>query len=129
LLNARAQPASGIATEAIAPGLKRIGTMLPATALLDLLMQAFPHPVIATSGNISGSPIIHTDDEAIAGLRGIADHVLGYSRDITNPQDDSVVQYATPADTHPIVLRRSRGMAPAFYPNPFSDLEGNALAL
>ena len=129
LLNVQAQPASGLATEAIAPGLNRIGAMLPATALLDMLLQDFPHPVIATSGNISGSPILHQDEEAIAGLYGIADHVLGYSRDITNPQDDSVVQFATPADAQPIILRRSRGLAPAFYPNPFSGIKDNVLAL
>jgi hydrogenase maturation protein HypF len=110
-----------ICAELIAPGLQKIGVMLPYTPLLLLISTAVGKPLIATSGNISGAPIIYKDKDALASLSGIADHILTYEREIVVPQDDSVVQF-TPADQK-IVLRRSRGLAPTYYPNPFDTSE------
>ncbi len=49
----------------IAPGLKRLGIMLPSNPLLDLISNDFRKPLIATSANISGSPIIYKDEDAL----------------------------------------------------------------
>jgi hydrogenase maturation protein HypF len=106
-----------IRTELIAPGLDKIGVMLPYTPLLLLITTAFGKPVIATSGNISGSPIIYKDHLALEYFNGIADYIITYDREIVTPQDDSVIQFTSTG--HRIILRRSRGLAPTYYPNPF----------
>jgi hydrogenase maturation protein HypF len=108
---------TGICAESIAPGLKKIGVMIPYTPLLLLISKAFSKPLIATSGNISGSPIIYKDADALSSLNAVADYILTYDREIVLPQDDSVIQYA---GDQKIILRRSRGLAPTYYPDPFS---------
>ncbi len=116
LLPLRDKPASGLAVEQVAPGLPCIGAMLPYAPLLELLMHNLHHPVVATSGNVSGSPIFFRDNEALSHLSHIADFFLIHNRDIVVPQDDSVWQF-TPDTAKRIVLRRSRGMAPTILPN------------
>lgn len=109
---------SGICIDSIAPGLDKLGVMLPYTGLLAIIAQNFRKPLIATSGNTSGSPIIYTDDDALLWLSEQADLILSFERDIVAPQDDSVLQFTT--NYHqPILLRRSRGLAPNYYPSPF----------
>jgi hydrogenase maturation protein HypF len=128
LCRLKESPASGICTEQVAPGLHRLGVMLPYAPLLALIAETFGKPVVATSGNISGSPIIYQDDQALEFLGEIADFVLTHDRLITTPQDDSVVQF-TPQQQQRIVLRRSRGLAPGYYPVPFETGEATLLAM
>ena len=118
LCRLKEQSASGLCTNRVAPGLDKAGLMLPSTPLLQLIAVAFEKPLVATSANISGSPIIYKDEEALRRLTGLADLVLTYEREIVVPQDDSVVQRT--AGGQRIILRRSRGLAPNFYPVPFS---------
>ncbi len=122
------KPGSGLCADLIAPGLHKIGVMLPYSPLLALIAEQFNNPLIATSGNISGSPIIYNDDEALEYLGEVADFVLTYEREIVVPQDDSVMQF-TPVHQQKIILRRSRGLAPNFYPVPFSDNETQIIAM
>lgn len=98
--------------EEIAPGLSEIGVMLPSAPLLYAVSERFGRPLVATSGNVSGSPIIHEDAEALRLLKDVADLVLTHDRDIVTPQDDSVMRI-TPLRGHRILLRRSRGFAPS----------------
>ncbi len=121
-------PSTGLCAEQVAPGLKKIGVMLPYTPLLALIADAFHKPLIATSGNISGSPIIYNDEQALEYLGEIADFVLTYDRDIVVPQDDSVIQFS-PIHQQKIILRRSRGYAPNFYPVPFSNHHTQVIAM
>ncbi len=100
--------------ESIAPGLNQLGVMLPASPLLTLLMDEVKIPIIATSGNIHGSPIISEKDEAIAKLSEVADYFLHHNLIISFPQDDSVVRCI---GEHQIILRRSRGLAPNYMGN------------
>ncbi|MEO8412356.1 MAG: carbamoyltransferase HypF [Ginsengibacter sp.] len=102
-----------IAAEKIAPKLKRIGVMLPYSPLLYLIAKDYGKPLIATSANLSGSPIIYKDEDALAYLFDIADYILSYNRDIVIPEDDSVVQVSK-LKNQQIILRRSRGYAPSF---------------
>lgn len=118
LCRLRENPASGICTNIIAPGLQKLGVMLPYAPLFALIAHDFGKPLIATSGNISGAPIIFQDDQALEMLGEVADFVLGFERDIVVPQDDSVMQF-TAESRQPIILRRSRGWAPNYYPAPF----------
>lgn len=120
LCRLKEHPETGICSDIIAPGLRKIGAMLPYSPLLALIAEQYSKPLIATSGNISGSPIIYNDDEALEYLGEIADFVLTYDREIVVPQDDSVLQF-TPLHQQKIILRRSRGLAPNFYPVLFSD--------
>lgn len=102
-----------LATADIAPGLQRQGIMLPYSPLLELVATDYSKPLVATSGNIAGSPIIYKDEEAWSLLSPIADHIIGYDRDIVLPEDDSVAQVST-YSSQTIFLRRSRGYAPTF---------------
>ncbi|MHA4808486.1 carbamoyltransferase HypF [Flavitalea flava] len=112
LLVPKPQAFKTIAFSSIAPGLNRLGVMLPSNPLLDLIATDFGMPLIATSANLSGSPLIYRDEDALAFLFDIADLVVSNNREIIIPQDDSVVQ-VTPAFRQPILLRRSRGYAPS----------------
>lgn len=106
-----------ICTDIIAPGLDKIGVMLPSTPLLSVLADTVKKPVIATSANISGSPIIYKDEDALEYLFDVADMILTYDREIVAPQDDSVIQFSEIGQK--IILRRSRGLAPNYFPVPF----------
>nr|WP_262906199.1 carbamoyltransferase HypF [Hymenobacter terricola] len=112
LLAVRETPASGVALAAVAPGLCQLGVMLPAAPLLELVARQFGRPLVATSGNISGSPIIYEDDVARTRLRPVADALLAHNRAIVVPQDDSVMRFS-PRHQQRILLRRGRGLAPA----------------
>jgi hydrogenase maturation protein HypF len=104
---------SDLKVDAIAPGLKKMGIMMPYAPLFAMLMERIKKPIIATSGNVSGSPIIYNDEEALEVLSEFADYILVNNREIVVPQDDSVVQY-TDYSGQRIILRRSRGMSPSF---------------
>ena len=116
-----------ICKDEIAPGLDKIGAMLPASPLLELIATAVNKPVVATSANISGSPIIYRDQDALANLFDVADRILTYNREIVAPQDDSVLQFTETEKQ--IILRRSRGLAPNYLPNPFGDQTEYILAM
>lgn len=104
---------NNLAVKNIAPGLKRLGIMLPYSPLLELIASDYGMPLIATSANISGSPIIYKDEDALEYLFEIADCIISYNRDIIIPQDDSVLQVAKHSQQQ-IIIRRSRGYAPSF---------------
>ena len=127
LCELKSSPLNGICKQAIAPDLDKIGLMLPYTPLLLLISIGLGKPLIATSGNISGSPILFKDEDALENLFGVADYILTYDREIVVPQDDSVIQFTDRGQK--IILRRSRGLAPNYFPNPFCDLNFSALAM
>jgi len=122
-------PVSGnqICKELIAPGLDKLGVMIAYTPLLFLITQKFGKPLIATSANISGSPIIYNDEDALENLFAVADLLLSYDRDILIPQDDSVIQFSKHGQK--IILRRARGLAPNYFPNPFKEVDHSILAM
>jgi hydrogenase maturation protein HypF len=100
---------SGLAPE-VAPGCATLGLCLPASPLQILLREAFPRPVVATSGNLSDEPLCIVPAEAVARLGGVADLLLVHNRNILQPADDSVLRMAA---GKPRMLRRARGYAPA----------------
>jgi hydrogenase maturation protein HypF len=120
-------PENGICMDQIAPHLNSIGAMLPSSALLQLIADAFGKPLIATSANISGSPIVYQDQVAIQWLTNIADFILTYDRAIVAPQDDSVLQISNRGQK--IIIRRSRGLAPNYYPITIPFLPSQTLAM
>ncbi|MDX1939490.1 MAG: carbamoyltransferase HypF [Saprospiraceae bacterium] len=133
LLNIKESPFNtGIQTDLIAPGLRQIGAMLPYTPLFDLISNAIGKPLVATSGNVSGSPVIYEDEKALQELLHIADFILSNNRDIILPQDDSVMRISTHFQ-QPIVMRRSRGLAPSLLNDTiikrFADKTQSTLAM
>lgn len=94
----------------LAPGQDRIGVMLPYTPLHHLLLNAFGGPLVMTSANLSEEPQVIDNAVARERLSNIADIWLMHDRAIVNRVDDSVM---VPAEDHPIILRRARGLAPA----------------
>ena len=118
---------NNISINEIAPNLKKIGVMLPCSPLLMLIADRFDKPLIATSGNISGSPIIFRDDEAVKYLGDVSDMILTFDREIVTPQDDSVIQFTEKGQR--MILRRSRGLAPGYFPDPFGKREECILAM
>ena len=100
---------SRLASE-VAPGCVTLGLCLPASPLQILLREAFPRPVVATSGNLTDEPLCYEPAEAIARLGGVADLLLVHDRKILQPADDSVLRMAAGS---PRMLRRARGYAPA----------------
>jgi hydrogenase maturation protein HypF len=95
--------------EAVAPGNRQLGVMLPYTPLHHLLLRAVGGPIVLTSGNVSDEPIAYQDADAFGRLSGIADGFLAHDRAIHIRTDDSVSRPFLNKET---VLRRSRGYAP-----------------
>ena len=93
----------------IAPGLNEIGVLLPYTPLHHLLCKAFAAPLVMTSGNVSGEPVLTDDAGAQARLATVADAFLHHDRPIVRPADDPV--FRTIAG-RPRPLRLGRGCAP-----------------
>jgi hydrogenase maturation protein HypF len=100
--------AAGLAA-GIAPGLAEIGVFLPYSPLHELLLAEFGAPLVATSGNISGEPVLTDNTEATERLAAIADTFLHHDRRIVRPADDSVYRRISDR-TRP--LRIGRGLAP-----------------
>ncbi|MEY3060120.1 MAG: Carbamoyltransferase HypF [Bacteroidota bacterium] len=104
---------SELAIDDIAPGLSHLGCMLPNSPLLELIAESFNKPLICTSANISESPILFRDIDALTHLHHIADIILSHNREIVAAQDDSVIKFARYSNQK-IIIRRARGLAPNF---------------
>jgi hydrogenase maturation protein HypF len=96
-------------TEAIAPDLNELGLMLPYSPLHHLLANAVGKPLVATSANLSGEPVLTDADDVEIRLQKIADAYLHHDRPIRRPADDSVYRCIA-GKTRP--LRVARGAAP-----------------
>jgi hydrogenase maturation protein HypF len=93
----------------IAPGLAEIGCLLPYSPLHALLLADFGGPLVATSGNLSGEPVLTDSAEAQARLAPVADAFLHHDRPIVRPADDPVYRVIAGV---PRPLRLGRGSAP-----------------
>jgi hydrogenase maturation protein HypF len=93
----------------VAPGLRDVGVLLPYSPLHQLLLEAFGGPVVATSGNVSGEPVLTDPAEAEARLARVADAFVHHDRPIVRPAADSVVRVIA-GRARPI--RLGRGVAP-----------------
>lgn len=105
---ARKRPEAVLAAQ-VAPGLDEVGVFLPYSPLHHLLLSDFGGPVVATSGNLSGEPVLTEVEQARAGLAHVVDAMLHHDRPIARPADDSVVR-STLGRVR--TLRWGRGLAP-----------------
>jgi hydrogenase maturation protein HypF len=134
---AERRPAS-VQLDGVAPGMDRLGIMLPYTpahyllfgAALDQpqgstwLRQDCPVALVMTSANPSGEPLVRDIEEALERLGDIADVFVLHDRPIAVRCDDSVViasgsnagdrsARGRGAGPQPVFVRRARGYTPA----------------
>jgi hydrogenase maturation protein HypF len=100
---------------ALAPGLSELGAFLPYSPLHHQLLAALDRPIVATSGNISGEPVITDNAEAQQRLAAVADAFLHHDRPIVRPADDPVVRPMAGAVR---TIRLGRGVAPLEFELP-----------
>ena len=109
----------------IAPGLGEIGVMLPYSPLHELLLAGVGRPIVATSGNVSGEPVLTSASPVEERLGHIVEGYLHHDRPIVRPADDSVYR-GIAGRARPI--RLGRGSAPVEIDLPF-ELEEPVVAL
>lgn len=106
---------NGMVCKEVAPNSHSLGVMLPYAPIQMLIFDyddditSMPDCLVMTSGNRSGTPICHNDDEAIQELSNLCDVILSNNRSIHIRADDTVMDYF---DDRPYMIRRSRGYAP-----------------
>lgn len=87
----------------------RIGVLLPCNPLQILLIEE-TGPLVMTSGNRGGEPIITTDEKMQKFLEmGCPDLMLTHDREILTPLDDSIYQVN---GDYVQLIRRARGLVP-----------------
>jgi hydrogenase maturation protein HypF len=114
LLSSKARPIVllTIHKEELAPSTNQgslyCGAFLPYTPLQQLLTRECG-PLIMTSANLSGRPIIRADEEMLSLESPYLNGVLYHKRRIVRSVDDSVARVI---DQKPQLIRRSRGYVP-----------------
>ncbi|WP_331775947.1 carbamoyltransferase HypF [Sulfurospirillum sp. 1612] len=108
----------------VAPNIDRLGVFLPYTPLHVLLLDRLDSPLIATSANRSGEPIVTCAEDLVDSLGEVIDYYLDYNRDIINSSDDSVLQMI---GDKPLMMRSSRGFTPTSFRYQSSALQTLAL--
>lgn len=116
---------SGTLCPLVAPGLRDVGVMLAYSPIHHLLLERLGSmPLVMTSANAGGSPIVFRDDD-LSWIDGLADGVLTHDRPIHVPCEDSVLAVDDRGDALP--LRRSRGYAPLPVSVPAPDGEARVI--
>lgn len=105
---AQARSDSGLA-QSVSCGLNTIGVMLPTTPLHWLFLKAVKQPLVCTSGNIDGEPLVFDAEIAFETLNHIVGVWLEHDRPIRRPIDDSVMRVVA---GRPVAIRLGRGYAP-----------------
>lgn len=95
--------------QSINPGLHEVGAMLAYSPLHYLILNDFGLPVVCTSGNLSGEPVLTDNQQAERRLNKIADVFLQHNRPILRPADDSVIRVI---ENKKRLFRIGRGIAP-----------------
>lgn len=102
----------------IAPRIDRLGVFLPYTPLHVILFEYLKNPIVATSANRSGEPIISDATVLKQKLHDVVEYYVDYNREIVNSSDDSVLQYL---GDKTLLMRSSRGIAPKSFRVDSSD--------
>ena len=104
----------------VAPGNPLLGVMLPYTPIQHLLFAEGLGPLVMTSGNHHGEPIVFRDSDVVDKLGRLVDGILTHDRPIAVPCDDSVVRVV---GSELLPIRRARGFAPLPMSFPFASNE------
>ncbi|MCA9175016.1 MAG: carbamoyltransferase HypF [Planctomycetales bacterium] len=98
-------------------GLHTVGLMLPTTPLHVLLLDELDMPLVCTSCNLDGEPILFEGNGSRSALAALADNCIEHNRPIRRPVDDSVLRVMA---GRPVGIRIGRGLAPASIAAPTS---------
>ena len=109
------QPVSKL-SDGIAPGLNEVGAMLPYSPLHHTLLNDFGAPLVASSANISGEPVLTENEDIEQRLAHVANAFLHHDRPIVRPADDPVYRVI---NSRPAPIRQGRGIAPVELDLPF----------
>ena len=104
-----------VLSPALAPGLAELGAMLPYSPLHALLLTRIGGPVVASSANVSGEPVLTEATDVETRLAHLVDGCLHHDRPIARPADDPVWRRVG-GRLRPV--RLGRGCAPAELPLP-----------
>lgn len=104
----------------LAPGLNELGIMLPYSPLHHLLLADFGGPLVATSANPRGEPVLIDGPAVESRLAGVAEAFLHHDREIRRPAEDPVRRVIAGRVR---CLRPGRGDAPIELPLPFELTE------
>nr|WP_238925474.1 carbamoyltransferase HypF [Vibrio sp. S11_S32] len=99
----------------IATNVPYLGLMMPYTPLHHLLFDYLETPLVFTSANRSGQPILINGADVAATFKLDLAGILDHPRDIINACDDSLVHFAGGQRQ---MLRLGRGFAPFYFPLP-----------
>ena len=102
----------------VASGLGEIGAFLPYSPLHELLLDGFKAPLVATSANVSGEPVLTDNIDVESRLGNVADVFLHHDRPIVRPADDPVYRRIV-GSMRP--LRLGRGCAPLEFELPWQQ--------
>ena len=110
---------------AITPGLNDVGAMLPYSPLHHTLLNDFGAPLVASSANISGEPVLIENADIEKRLTHVAQAFLHHDRPIVRPADDPVIRVI---NKQAAPIRQGRGQAPVEIDLPFR-LDSTILAV
>jgi hydrogenase maturation protein HypF len=114
----------GIA-DCVAPDLHTVGVMLPYSGIHYRLFDRIEKPLVMTSANLPGQPMLRSNNRILDGLNEVADGALLHDRRIVTRCDDSVARIL---NGERCLVRRSRGFAPTAIPLP-NNGDTSALAV
>jgi hydrogenase maturation protein HypF len=100
----------------VAPGLHTVGVMLPYSGVHHLLFDVLNVPLVMTSANMPGQPMLTHNRDIATSLDNVADGFLLHDRRIVARCDDSVARFVGGERR---LVRRSRGFTPT--PIPLSS--------
>lgn len=95
--------------EGTAPGLREIGIMFPNNPIHHTITQTLKEPLIVTSANPPGGPIITDDKAAEDHLKPWVSLIVSHNRGILQHGDDSIIRIS---QGQRIPIRIGRGLAP-----------------
>ncbi len=99
---------AALASAELQPGLRELGLMLPATPLHWMVARDAGRPLVCTSANLEGDPLLYRCGDNSSRTH-LADLWLEHDRDVVRPIDDSVVRVLA---GRIVTLRLGRGLAP-----------------
>lgn len=108
ILLVRKSPTFSLSAQ-LAPQLAELGVMLPYSPLHHLLLDDFGAPLVATSANLRGEPVLTANETVEQRLSHVADAFLHHNRPIVRPADDPVFRTIA---KQPRPMRLGRGIAP-----------------
>jgi hydrogenase maturation protein HypF len=115
-----------IARTSLSGILDRQGIMLPHSPLMQVIASMFDGPLVVTSANRSGDPLIHRA-ETRTDLWDFADAIIDHDRRITRPREEPVIQFTEAGER--ILLRSTHSALTGLSVDWHNSSLGHAMAI